>query len=205
MTIRSTLLSLCAVALFAGCSPLSSAMVKAGPNDAPKPAANEAVVYFMRPSIHGAGVRAAVFRFDGNTEQLLGSLGTSDKMVSIVPAGNQTFMVTDPYGAHGGFMKAELEAGRTYHVVVTPAGWPLIFFELHPVKSDPSSDFPAQRENVKRWMADPSANTLGPGAAEATKAIGAQASEFRKQRYEGWLNSPEGQSEKNMLKPTDGK
>jgi hypothetical protein len=202
---KLTLIAVLALALLTGCSPLSSVMVRAdGSGELAKPQSNEAVVYFMRPSSHGAGVPAAVFRFTGSSEQFLGSLGSSDKMVTTVPAGDHVFMVTGPNGAHGGFMKAQLQGGKTYHSVVVPSGWPIIFFGLHPVKADSATDFPSQNADVQRWIADPSIKKLGPGAADAVKSIAARAAEFRKQRYEDWSRSSGGQAERNMLQGKDG-
>ena len=90
-------------------------------------APDKAVVYFMRLQKPGWVNNASVF--DG--EQLVGIVPYKTKLPYLAAPGEHIFMVV---GESADFIKAELLAGKTYYVEVTPrTGWGATRFSLDPV------------------------------------------------------------------------
>lgn len=98
-------------------------------------ASDKALVYFIRPEKAGWGNNASVF--DG--VQLIGVVPYGTKLPFQAEPGEHTFMVI---GESADFIQANLLAGKTYYVEVTPRmGWGATRFSLDPV---------SQRELGKR-------------------------------------------------------
>lgn len=104
----------------AGCA--SSAMRPVDPARAVSaPAADQAVVVFIRPSIVGGAIQSSVFDLVGNDEKLVGIVSSHTKVAYATTPGQHLFMVI---GENADFMAAELSADRQYYALVTPRmGW----------------------------------------------------------------------------------
>ncbi len=97
----------------AGCG--STAMVKS--DKAVKVSQSEATMVFMRASVFGAAITAAVYDVTGPESKFIGLIDSSSKLAYSVSPGEHTFMVVSEAAD---FMKVTASAGKTYYALVTP-------------------------------------------------------------------------------------
>lgn len=185
-----------------GCSPMATLMVPdeqiaAGPTA--KPA--EATIIFIRPAQHGAVIDSAVFLLEDNAEEFIGKLGYEEGVSTSVKPGEHLFMVTDQNINHPRFMKAEVEAGKSYYAVVSPRGWPAIIFALVPVKSN--SSFKFGHGDLPGWLESTVWVKKGPEADSWFKKNKGRIHSVRIDGYKAWLNVPESQDPQFLLSRQD--
>lgn len=116
MNTRRTLgIALSSFALFvlAGCG--STAMVKS--DKAIKVNQGEATVVFMRATMLGGAISAAVYDVTGSESKFIGLIDHNAKLAYSVTPGEHTFMVVSEAAD---FMKATVAGGKTYYALVTP-------------------------------------------------------------------------------------
>jgi hypothetical protein len=97
----------------AGCG--STVMVKS--DKAIKVSQGEAQMVFMRASMLGGAITAAVYDVTGPEAKFIGLIDHSSKLAYPVSPGEHTFMVVSEAAD---FMKATVSAGKTYYALVTP-------------------------------------------------------------------------------------
>lgn len=101
------------------------------------PESGKAMVVFMRPSTMAFGIQSSVFRVNEEAPDTVGIVAAKAKVAYQVDPGEHLFMVV---GESADFMSAEVEAGKTYYVLVTPRmGVWKARFSLKPV-SRPDED-----------------------------------------------------------------
>lgn len=131
------LLRVAGLLVLGGCLPASPYPVRTeSPTDVPAASATDAVIVFTRPSAHGRVIESPIFRLNGDAEDFLGFVPADGKLGVRVKPGRHRFMVVNQDLTNADFMNAEVEAGRTYNVLVSRRGWPNILFALIPVKRD---------------------------------------------------------------------
>lgn len=74
-----------------------------------------ATIIFMRPSMFGGLIKSSVFDITSGQNEVIGILSAEKKIFYRVSPGEHLFMVI---GENAGFMRAELEAGKTYYCLV---------------------------------------------------------------------------------------
>lgn len=143
---------LLAVLLLGGCAGSSSHMRDVAPEQANyQPAADKALVVFMRPSGLGWAVQSTVFDVSGDAPQMVGVVSAKTKVAYDVAPGEHHFMVV---GEAADFMGATLTAGKTYYALVTPrmGAWKARF-SLRPVsKSETRGDQFRKWYDACRWV-----------------------------------------------------
>lgn len=87
------------------------------PNVSYKPATDQAVVVFMRPSGLAYKIQSSVFDTYSEQNKLVGLVPSKHKVAYVTSPGDHLFMVI---GETADFMRAHLEAGKTYYALVTP-------------------------------------------------------------------------------------
>ena len=98
------------------------------------PQEGKAMVVFMRPASLGYAIQSSVFDVVDDEPQLVGIVAAKTKVAYQVDPGERLFMVV---GESADFMSADLEAGKTYHALVTPRmGWLKARFSLKPVSNE---------------------------------------------------------------------
>jgi hypothetical protein len=115
---------------------------------APKPPADRSVVVFMRPAITGYGVQSSVFELRPDEDQLVGIVSALSRVAYVATPGQHLFMVI---GENADFMTADLAAGKTYYVLVSPRmGWVKARFSLEPIRRPQmsSADFAEWHEST---------------------------------------------------------
>jgi len=123
---------------------------------------NESLVIFMRPSTLGFAISSSVFDINDKDESFVGIVSAKKKVVYRTAPGEHMFMVI---GESADFMRANLQAGKTYYALVTPRmGVWKARFSLRPVtKAELGSD------QFKTWYADCEFTENTPGAVQWAK------------------------------------
>lgn len=159
------------------------------------PDKNQSSVVFIRPSGFGFAIDSAIFDITGKDNKVIGIVSAKKKVVYKTNPGEHLFMVT---GESGDFMKASLEAGKTYYALVSPRmGMWKARFTFEPVtKAQLSSD------EFKQWfdsceLVENTQDTYS-WAKENAKSIQSK----RDDNIKDWNERPD--SEKPSLGPQDG-
>jgi hypothetical protein len=98
-----------------------------------QPEPDKAVVVFMRPSGLGFAIASSVYELGADGDRFIGIVPAKRKLSYSARPGRTRFMVVSEAAD---FMEAELEAGKRYHVLVTPrVGVWKARFSLKPVTS----------------------------------------------------------------------
>jgi hypothetical protein len=88
----------------------------------------------MRPDTLGYAIQSSVFEIKGEKPTLAGIVAAKKKVAYQLEPGKHLFMVV---GESADFMSSELEANKTYYVLVTPRmGWWKARFSLKPVHAN---------------------------------------------------------------------
>jgi len=121
---------------FFGCAGSSSYMKLVPENEASyAPDADHALLIFMRPATMGFAIQSSVFDVTEDGSEFVGIVSAKKKVAYKSKPGHRLFMVV---GENADFMKADLQAGKTYYSLVAPRmGLMKARFSLRPVhKSD---------------------------------------------------------------------
>ena len=148
------------LALLGGCVATSSYMTKT--SVVPQPTPDKALVVFMRPSRYGGGVQASVYDTSNGTNQFIGIVSAKTKIGFLASPGQHLFMVI---GENADFMNADLQAGKTYYVLVSPrmGAWKARF-SLLPIHNDASAKYNIQSTDFAQWQQETSYVRTTPGA-----------------------------------------
>jgi hypothetical protein len=131
------------------------------------PDAENALIIFMRPSKMGGVIQSSVFDVSSSENMLVGIVSARKKVAYKVGPGEHLFMVI---GENADFMRASLDAGKTYYVLVAPRmGVMKARFSLKPVHKDQlgsrdltswkeSCDYVALTEDALKWAQDNAAD-----------------------------------------------
>ena len=133
---NSRLLVIMIIALFvSGCAG-SSRYMKLVPEHESSytPGGGRSLVIFMRPSGFAFAIQSSVFDITTGENKLVGIVSAKKKVAYQTDPGEHMFMVI---GESADFMKADLQAGKTYYALVTPrmGAWKARF-SLKPVHKD---------------------------------------------------------------------
>lgn len=183
--------------LVSGCAGTVKNMREVAPGAAAGvPDPGKAVVVFMRPSGLGYAVQSSVYEVKGETPSLVGIVAAKTKVAYRVDPGRHLFMTV---GESADFMTADIQAGKTYYVDVTPRiGMWKARFSLDPKRAADlaGNEFKSNFDEC-RWV------ELGPESAlwfrENLPSINAKRTEY----YAEWLKKPE--SERPHLRAEDGR
>jgi hypothetical protein len=159
------------------------------------PDPDQALIVFMRPSGFGAGVQSSVFELIDDYPKLTGIVAAKKKVAYSLGPGEHLFMVI---GENADFMKADVQAGKTYYVLVTPriGAWKARF-SLKPIhKGEPDSKNLAKWEKECRWVEK-------TDASDQWADSNMPSIQSKKVKYmETWLQRPE--HERPALRAEDG-
>lgn len=159
MRAAAAVLLACAVA---ACGPVRSSHMRFAEHGvAPTP--DSAVIVFLRPSVYGGGVQSSVYDVSrSGGQQFIGIVSGGAKVAHAVAPGKYLFMVV---GENADFMDAEVEAGKTYYVLVAPRmGLFKARFSLLPVHADAKAKYSLNSERFREWLRDTYWVESGPTA-----------------------------------------
>jgi len=150
------------VALGFGSANAQDAMVKSNRKEA-SPEPGKALVIFVRSSMVVGAYSAPVIDVDvKNPEPKPGQAALDDRVVGILSSyskvayqaepGEHTFMSMPSGGGAALVLKANLQAGRTYFVLVKPNWGMSPSFTLMPMRNDPKSEFRLDSPDLALWL-----------------------------------------------------
>lgn len=195
---NATVRILCLLMLFGltACAASTSMMERDQP--APMVRPDQAVIVFMRPSILGSAITASVFDVTGSDSKFIGFVNSGLKVAHAVPPGERTFMVVSEAAD---FMQAKIEAGKTYHVLVTPrVGVWRARFSFRPVRSGEfaGSEFAGWESSTKYAASTPQAESW---ARDNMQSITSK----RQTYWPEWTGKALEQRQSQTLNPEDGR
>lgn len=125
-------------------------MVVSSEQTVEQPSADMAQVVFMRSSFVGSAINASLFEVQGEENEFIGILANDTKIVREVEPGEHTFMVVSEAAD---FMKANLEAGKTYYAMVTPRmGVWKARFSFQPIRKNSDGEFSTSSDQFGDWV-----------------------------------------------------
>jgi hypothetical protein len=196
---RTLLLSLLSVSMLLLCSGCkSSGMVKSASAQALTPTADSAVVIFMRPSVVGGGVQSVVYDTTREQSELVGIVSSGTKVAFKTTPGEHTFMVVSE---SADFMKATLDANKTYYALVTPRmGAFRARFSLRPVTSED-----IEKGRLAGWERSCVLYENAQGARDWAVNNAPSVEKRRAENYPRWLKKSPAQLEEVTLHASDGR
>jgi hypothetical protein len=158
------------------------------------PVPGKASVVFMRPSLLGAAIASSVFELRSPDDVFVGHVPAKKKLVHHVAPGPVRFMVVSEAAD---FLQADLEAGKTYYVLVTPrVGWWRARFSLRPVTAEELGS-----KQFQEWFDD---CAWVETTDEARGWARQHASSVQEKKVE-YLQKWEPRTDKPTLKASDGR
>jgi len=167
---------------------------------APDP--DKAQVVFMRSSFVGSAINASLFEVKGDQNEFIGIMANGTKISHEVEPGEHTFMVVSEAAD---FMKANLEAGKTYYAMVTPrmGAWKARF-SFQPIKKSADSNFSTSSKNFGDWV-NGTKLVENSEASQLWAQNNAQSIESKKDAYlTKWLSKDPEEIARQTLEATDG-
>jgi hypothetical protein len=148
------------LSLLGGCVATSPYMTKTSVT--PQPTPDKALVVFMRPSRFGGGIQASVYDTRNDTNDFIGIVSAKTKIGYLASPGQHLFMVI---GENADFMNADLQAGKTYYVLVSPrmGAWKARF-SLLPIHNDAGAKYNTQSSDFAHWQQETSYVQTTPDA-----------------------------------------
>lgn len=188
------------LALLDGCVATSSYMTKA--SVVPQPTSEKALVVFMRPSRYGGGVQASVYDTSNGANEFIGIVSAKTKIGYLANPGRHLFMVI---GENADFMNADLRAGKTYHVLVSPrmGAWKARF-SLLPIHKDANAKYNTQSTDFAQWQQETSYVQTTPGATAWYQSHAADITAKQADYMRKWSAASVRQKDELTLQADDG-
>lgn len=182
-----------------GC--MSSMMVKQ-PGAAPTPGTGKALVVFMRPSSFGGAIQASVYETRGTGNEFIGIVSSKTKLAYQASPGKHLFMVV---GENADFMNANLDAGKTYYVLVSPRiGWWKARFSLLPIHNDAAAKYSLKSERFHMWVTETEYVVKGPAALQWYAQHKTSIDGKQQQYMQEWVKTTPEHRAVLTLHPQDG-
>jgi hypothetical protein len=118
---------------------------------APTPQDGKAMVVFLRPAFMAGAISSTIYDAPDDQDVFLGSVGRKEKLAYQAEPGHHRFMVV---AENADFLDADLEAGKTYYVLVKPRpGVWKARFSLIPIHAAADAEYSLQGEDFGKWNA----------------------------------------------------
>lgn len=203
ITMRRTvalIVTLFLLAALSGCIATSPYMIKASITS--RPSVDKALVIFMRPSRYGGGVQASVYDTRNGHDKFIGIVSAKTKVAYQASPGTHLFMVI---GENADFMNADLEAGKTYYVLVSPRmGMWKARFSLLPIHNDAGAKYSLKSPNFAQWQQETSFVQTSPAALAWYQAHAADIAAKQAKYTQKWDAASAEQKAELTLHADDG-
>lgn len=190
-----------ALMVLSGCQ--SSLMVAPDAQNLPVATSDKALVVFMRPSSFGGGVQSSVYDTRENGQDVfVGVVSAKSKVGYLAEPGEHLFMVV---GENADFLSAHLDAGKKYHVLVTPRmGVWKARFSLLPIRNEAAAENSLKSDKFRDWDEATTWMSIGP-KAEAWYQSNAESIRARKMDYlPKWQGKGQADVAERTLRAQDG-
>ncbi len=197
MKILSKFLLLAILTFLVGCAGSSSHMRVVPDAEATyAPDAGHALVVLMRPSGMGFAIQSTVFDTTTEETKFLGVVSAQKKVAYMSPPGERIFMVV---GESADFAKANLLAGKTYYLLITPRmGFWKARFSLQPVTAADHDS-----ENASKWFSSCVYTENNPSAYQWAKDNAESIEDKRRKYFADWMAKSE--DRRPFLRPEDAR
>ena len=185
----------------AGCVSLGTTMTPLAATAPPGASDLQSVIVFTRPAMHGKVIEAALYKLTEGKEDFLGFVSYQTKLAVPVKPGTHKFMVINAHMQNADFLTAEVDANKTYHVIVSPRGWPNILFALIPVKQ--GTAFRYNQEDAATWQKGTFIEKTAKADAWAQENE-RRVHELRNRVYPAWARQAQSADDQFTLRPGDG-
>jgi hypothetical protein len=168
----------------------------------PKPAEGKALVVFFRASAYGAAIASSVYSAPDDSTTFLGIVRYKDKVAVQMDPGQHRFMVI---AENADFIDAELEAGKTYYVLISPRmGMWKARFSLFPIHDASTDEYNVQSPQFKQWMTKTAFVEIGPAAQAWYDENKASVEEKKADYLQKWNKMLPKDRAELVLHPQDG-
>lgn len=160
--------------------------------------ADKATIVFMRPSNFGFAISSAVYDNTAAQPQFIGLVEANTKVAYVVEPGEHSFMVVSEAAD---FLKATVDAGKTYYVLVTPrmGAW-RARFSFRPLRHDELSGAEFAGWDKETTLTENSAKTLAWSADNMPSVL-----EKRAKYWPEWNAKEQVQRDSQTLRAEDGR
>ncbi|WP_193163654.1 hypothetical protein [Microbulbifer hainanensis] len=193
--------------LVAGCSIWLAAcagnpMVASSNQVVTTPDPSKAQIVFMRSSFYGSAINASLFEVNGDQNEFIGIMANGTKISREVAPGEHTFMVVSEAAD---FMKANLEAGKTYYAMVTPrmGAWKARF-SFQPIKTDANAKFNTSSDDFGDWVTNTKLVENSEQSLRWAENNAASIDAKRDAYFAKWMAKDADEIARQTLDPSDG-
>jgi len=183
--------------VLSGCLP--SYLAKEAADQSIKQApADKAQIVFLRTTFVGGAAQTQLLEVNNGKLSFIGGLDWGRKMVHLTTPGEKVFMVTTGVAD---FMKANVEAGKTYYVHIDSR---YVAFSLRPYRTDGTGKFNTDRPEFDKWLAE---TTLMVNTPEASEMAEKNMADFQKAYdtyWPKWQTKTPDQKAELTLRKEDG-
>jgi len=191
------LVLLIGVALLVGCSHRSRLMQQAPAGTSYRPESQQSLVIFVRLPTEYLQYHSSVFDLTPTEDKLVGILSDRTKVAYLTTPGEHTFMLV-VMGHSSDFMKARLEAGKTYYVLLSPNKE----IRRPPVTFAPVKGKDLHSEGVTKWVEGSAYLENTPASYDWAKTTASSIQSKKRAALPDWERQPE--AGKSALAPEDG-
>ena len=179
-----------------------SPMVTSANQTLTAPDPSKAQVVFMRDSFVGSAINASLFEVTENGNEFIGIMANGTKVSREVEPGEHTFMVVSEAAD---FMRADLEAGKTYYAMVTPrmGAWKARF-SFQPLQKEGDSKFTTSSKEFGDWVAGTKLVENSQQSLLWAENNAASVNKKKEAYYTKWQTKDPEEIDRQTLKATDG-
>lgn len=167
---------------------------------APDPA--KAQLVFMRSSFVGSAINASLFEVKGDKNEFIGIMANGTKISKELEPGEHTFMVVSEAAD---FMKANLEAGKTYYAMITPrmGAWKARF-SFQPIKKESDNDFNSSSKEFGDWVNNTKLVENSETSLMWAENNAASVEKKKDAYYAKWMSKKSDELARQTLEASDG-
>lgn len=139
-------LGLVAIFALSGCT--GNYMLKVPENKIKEPESNKATIVFMRSTFVSSALGATLYEVKDEKLSFVGFLPNGTKIAHQTEPGEKVYMAV---GYAADFMIANVQAGKTYYVIVRP-NWGTGGFAPTPIRTNGTTDYNTTIPEFKKWL-----------------------------------------------------
>lgn len=166
----------------------------------PAPADKAQIVFFRVSHVLGA-ISADIFEYENETLDYVGKVKMTKKIVHHTTPGKEVYMAR---GTASDFMFADVEAGKTYYVLLRP-NWGSGAFIPTPIKRDGTTNYHSGTPEFPKWLKKTKMSEMK--SAEAGAWYSARKDKFQLEYDKYWAKfetKSDEQKKTRTLMPSDG-
>ncbi len=167
----------------------------------PTLSADKSRVVFMRSSLHANLNDVLLYEIVSDKPVFFGALKNNTKFFLDVDPGAHTFMAQS---VGSDYSVADLAAGKTYFVMVTPRGWPIVNFSFHPFRPDGSGEYKLGSDEFNGWKRSTKLIGMVPSSFDFAKERQGHADESHASNWAKWQQKSDADRAVYNIRPQDG-